>query len=245
MDDEWKVVKPKTTKKKQKQSQAFSHLKRQHLHLISPTNDLAITDPDLLKNEHDQYLVRLKKIREQLIQTRFYELCSELCQQTLQLFPSPFQRVVLLGIGNFATSSAACLQFALSLELFPVLSHDFHLYDPLLSPLEKLVCQSLGINIADSFQVHEAVGNTFFYLPHCPYSLYNKILWSNWGENLERIIILGNRSELSTFEPHSFPLPLCVSVSLSRSHLSVSLCLSLDLISLSLSVSLCLYLCLS
>ena len=33
---------------------------------------------------------------------------------------------------------------------------------------------------------------TLFYMPHCPYSLYNSVLWANWGQNLSRLIIIGN-----------------------------------------------------
>jgi hypothetical protein len=214
MDEEWKVVKSKgSTRKKIKQPSPINS-KKYHRPLPQQSSipHDPVIDPDHLGVQRDQYILKLHQIRQQLIQTKFYQICSDCCQQTLCLFPCQFQRVVLLGIGNFTTSSAACLQFALSLELFPLeSSYEFFLYDPLLSPLEKLLCQSLGLQIADTLDVHEAIGYTFFYLPHCPYSLYNKILWSNWGQNLERILILGNRSRPAVVLSVSHTLSLTAS----------------------------------
>ena len=30
-------------------------------------------------------------------------------------------------------------------------------------------------------------------MPHCGFSLYNGVVWMNWGENLKKVTILGNR----------------------------------------------------
>ena len=35
--------------------------------------------------------------------------------------------------------------------------------------------------------------HTLFYMPHCGFSLYNGVVWSNWGANLRNVTILGNR----------------------------------------------------
>lgn len=35
--------------------------------------------------------------------------------------------------------------------------------------------------------------HTLFYMPHCGFSLYNGVVWSNWGESLRKVTILGNR----------------------------------------------------
>ncbi len=36
--------------------------------------------------------------------------------------------------------------------------------------------------------------NTVSMVPHCPYWLYCNVLWANW-EHLDRVVILGNRSD--------------------------------------------------
>jgi hypothetical protein len=216
MAEEWQVVKTKNSlRKKQNPSQQRTQHKekrrKHHPHHTSILPSVAISfseEDDERSISIEEYLDRLTKIRELLIQTKFYNYCLERLQS---LSLQNFSNIVLLGVGHFIKSSSACLQLALGLELFP--NHpNFHIYDPILSPQEVEICQILNLKVhrstppspsstggggGDREALHEALHEgegvtTFFYMPHCPYSLYNKILWSNWGDNLRNIVILGN-----------------------------------------------------
>jgi hypothetical protein len=69
------------------------------------------------------------------------------------------------------------------------------IFDPLFSDKECEVCRSLGFTVSDENMKgkHPALKyKTFFFMPHCPYRLYVNLLWANW-DNLENVVILGNR----------------------------------------------------
>lgn len=71
----------------------------------------------------------------------------------------------------------------------------YQIFDPLFSAKESLVCRSLGLFVSDENKKgkHKAANRpTLFFMPHCPYRLYVNLLWENW-DNLENVIILGNR----------------------------------------------------
>jgi SRR1 len=71
----------------------------------------------------------------------------------------------------------------------------YQIFDPLFSAKESLVCRNLGLFVSDENRKgkHKAAkGPTLFFMPHCPYRLYVNLLWENW-DNLENVIILGNR----------------------------------------------------
>lgn len=119
----------------------------------------------------------------------------------------PIQRIVCYGIGNFSKTSlssvsssfwqlafGACLQESLSEEEHPLL---MAYYDPCSTELETtLVSELLGATVlsGDEADMHPVDGqHTVFFMPHCPISLYEKVLWSNWDELLEnKVIIVGN-----------------------------------------------------
>ena len=69
------------------------------------------------------------------------------------------------------------------------------IFDPLFSPKECEVCHSAGLIVSDENRKgkHRAGSQpTLFFMPHCPFRLYVNLLWENWN-NLENVIILGNR----------------------------------------------------
>jgi hypothetical protein len=88
-------------------------------------------------------------------------------------------------------------------DVSKIFSHDgdisndnkYQIFDPLFAAKESLVCRSLGLFVSDENKKgkHKAAkGPTLFFMPHCPYRLYVNLLWENW-DNLENVIILGNR----------------------------------------------------
>ena len=93
------------------------------------------------------------------------------------------------------------------------------IYDPVMTGLDAALCSAVGLTVmadshshssdnttpahlqpwctatdTDSVSVSTAFhSNTLFYMPHCPYLLYNHVLWSHWApHHLVRLVILGN-----------------------------------------------------
>jgi hypothetical protein len=68
------------------------------------------------------------------------------------------------------------------------------MFDPMFDSIEEEVCLKLGFesHTENLRGKHLAKGVTLFYMPHCPYRLYVNVLWANWHQ-LENVIILGNR----------------------------------------------------
>ena len=120
-------------------------------------------------------------------------------------------RVVAFGIGKFTSSEVSLLQFALLLcliedEVQSELKVPSVIFDPICGEKERMVCSAFNIetlheNIHGKFDAMNFASGvndedsyeklTLFYMPHCPYSLYNNVLWRNWSK-LSAISILGN-----------------------------------------------------
>lgn len=69
------------------------------------------------------------------------------------------------------------------------------IFDPLLSSKEHDVCTLLNWPVSSENRMgkHQALsGPTLFFMPHCPHRLYINLLWENWNQ-LDNVIILGNR----------------------------------------------------
>ena len=75
------------------------------------------------------------------------------------------------------------------------IKNNIYIYDPLLTSIELRICSLLNLQVdSSSLNLHIATDMTLFYMPHCPYTLYNQIIWLNWGNNsLSNVIIFGNR----------------------------------------------------
>lgn len=110
-----------------------------------------------------------------------------------------FRDMVCYGVGNFATKAAPRWQLACIQCLRGILSiRTTYYFDPCTSPLELEVLKELEISVlTENEQGRRPVDNdapTLFCMPHCPQSLYNNLLLSNWtsAESLQNIYILGN-----------------------------------------------------
>mgnify|MGYP003387220443 CR=1 FL=1 len=111
--------------------------------------------------------------------------------------------IVVLGIGNYLGSYSSFIQLVMVVVLSRALSSTatpicVSIFDPLLTIEECRLCRDIlsftmemenkrGKVVASSTSIV-----TMFYMPHCPYQIYNNILWANW-HNLDRILIIGNR----------------------------------------------------
>ena len=140
----------------------------------------------------NEFLQIIKRTQSSLRDTQFYKDCIAVVKSNSKI---RYERIVMLGIGNFSSSSSSSLQLAFGLLLIEEFSiSNAFIYDPIMVIFEIEACASLGLTITSSQRdIHEADTKTLFFMPHCPYQLYSQILWTNWGENLCNLEILGNR----------------------------------------------------
>lgn len=129
-----------------------------------------------------------------------FEAC-DFFTDLLELFADKVERIVCLGIGNFATNSNLTSQISAKYQLLLALSlaqkltlTEIHVFDPVLSASEISILSKLGCavskqNLEGKYFYPESP--TLYFLPHCPKQLFNNLLWSNWT-NLDSIFILGN-----------------------------------------------------
>lgn len=105
-----------------------------------------------------------------------------------------FEEIVVYGIGSLCNSSIARYQFSLVLALLERIKIKCYLYDPVLTADEKSFIETHGIILIKSNEECKRKVSTknLFIMLHCGKSMYNNLLWSNWGFGLENITILGN-----------------------------------------------------
>lgn len=132
---------------------------------------------------------------------------------------SGFEEIVCYGIGNFSQTSlrhpsASLWQLAYILSLKDqklsmecssqenegtggsttiATTTPIYFYDPCTIDVELRVLHHFGVEIIDRNEqgFRHARVRTLFYMPHCPASLYHNLLWENWG-NFHNCIIIGN-----------------------------------------------------
>jgi len=114
-------------------------------------------------------------------------------------------KLLVLGIGSFR-DSISILQFSLALKLRSQLQSlcgncvrfVSEIFDPMCSESDKVVFNEYAFQFSDKNLVGKYPIDekevVFFFMPHCPYRLYNNVLWSSWF-NLARVFILGNSFE--------------------------------------------------
>lgn len=114
---------------------------------------------------------------------------------------SKIKKLVCLGLGNFAQSQHLSSQvsaknqllFVLCLQKHFEIHHQVLVFDPILTDSEKDILEGLNLcsritNQEGHYQYPEL---TFYFLPHCPKQLLNNLLWSNWHQ-LHNLVIVGN-----------------------------------------------------
>ncbi|CAH1247344.1 SRRD [Branchiostoma lanceolatum] len=107
-----------------------------------------------------------------------------------------FDAIVCYGLGRFSSCVTARYQLGLLLLLMEVLHvpGSCYVYDPVFSSSEKLLLEKLGCQLilTNEEGKRPVDRRTLFYMPHCGKPLYNNLLWANWGQQLSKLIILGN-----------------------------------------------------
>lgn len=105
--------------------------------------------------------------------------------------------IVCFGLGHIAECNISSHQLAFLLCLrntfipLKVLVHDPIFYRDECEILSRLGLEVIEQNYEGSYVISKQ-GLTIAYLPHCPKQLTNNFLWSNWGIDLEKCILICN-----------------------------------------------------
>lgn len=202
---EWVTVKPKNRKKDGRTKPSLAD-KSSRLSSKEQKLSSILLDEELLdKNANIHIMNLLEILRKSLFYTDTIAVIKE--QK-----PCDFNRLIVLGLGSFSISVAARLQLALAVGIRKDCSFSGDLmpsdiYDPIMNSQDIETCPSLGFSPCDidplilpekiilRISEDEGIDNnykTIYYMPHCPYQVYNRLLWKLWGEGLQNIIIIGN-----------------------------------------------------
>jgi hypothetical protein len=147
-------------------------------------------------NSVNDFVKYIDRVSEALKVSQFYDnLRNNLIFNINDL---NIKKFIALGIGKL-TSYISLIQFS----LFVLLINEFKdkceslesfIFDPLLTELDKSILNKFGINLLDNKNGKYCYAgfHTIFLMLHCPYRLYNNVVWANWN-NLDKIVIIGNR----------------------------------------------------
>lgn len=166
---------------------------------------------ELVESKSERCIRKLKSKAERLsdstninlLDNRFHEFAPSTCSlfrkivselEDINFIPSS---IIGLGIGNFLESPCAMLQFEVFKSLvghFCIKNSQVTIYDPSMTTNCLNVCQQIGFNVPmeNVFGRFHVEPLSLIFMPHCPYQLYNNILWQNW-KNLGNMCIVGNR----------------------------------------------------
>ncbi|KAN0037598.1 hypothetical protein ACTFIV_002951 [Dictyostelium citrinum] len=125
---------------------------------------------------------------------------------------SQVNEIVCYGIGDFGSSKKCLDQLAYITSIKSMYSNieSIYIYDPVMNNLEKQLISKIGFKLIEINEEGKRKANynnnnddndnkkenfTIFYMPFCGRKLYDNVLWANW-ENLSNIIIIGNSFNL-------------------------------------------------
>ena len=229
---EWVFVKPKKGKKKQSHKRGDNtkgkSFASKDFHgskgCEGDVNVHSTTDINTVLSE-------VSKARSAVKSSKFYKAVVEELQNTVVAKDGRFKKICLLGLGSFSTSKGASisiLQLAFALELvtestiFQIdeslfsdslpfngilnLPSDAVIFDPAMTSLDSDVCSKLGLLYVDKISFEPTLKTTLYFMPHCPFMLYNQVIWTNWNQpHIENIVILGNSFESYNLRHHYDP----------------------------------------
>ncbi|XP_055848330.1 SRR1-like protein [Episyrphus balteatus] len=154
-----------------------------------------------------KFLTRLQRVREKMESSDYFQTSLTTLNESLQEFGNTkITKLVCFGIGPFTRSIQALHQFGFILELQKNLQiKDALFFDPVFRESEKEVLKTLECSLMKENCEAKFASDvcTLFYLPHCPNSLTNNLLWKNWlPDKLSQVVLINNSFESLT---SSFP----------------------------------------
>lgn len=185
----------KKNRRKQRVTSAGQASKNSH---GNPKGSIACDEPDetiRLSNEEKGDIIR----RISQYHTHLKE-CSKFLNHLQSLLldvADDTEEIVCLGLGSLTGghctySSRYQLAFLLLLQTYLGVD-SISAYDPAFNECDKEILKYYGITILPSNTEgkHQVKKKTLFFMPRCPFELYNNLLWRNW-RNLEQLYIIGN-----------------------------------------------------
>ena len=105
-------------------------------------------------------------------------------------------QIVCYGLGSLLSGPSTFSsrhQLAFLLALKDTLSVEVVSYDPVFNKQDLYLLQSFGIQTltGNDYGKRMAASRTLFFMPRCPFELFNNLLWKNWN-NLDNLILFGN-----------------------------------------------------
>lgn len=173
--------------------------------------------PDCSVSNCERAIRRVNEAKEELSSSDFFQSVTALLKESLASLDNPtIVKIVCFGLGSISELSAPRYQLALLLLIKTVFEVETIACDPSFNNNDLHVLGELGINILATniegkYNVLSCQGSVIFYLPHCPKQLMNNLLWSNWGINLSKCIIIGNsiNSVIENNSRHSITKSAC------------------------------------
>ncbi|XP_065557630.1 SRR1-like protein [Artemia franciscana] len=110
-----------------------------------------------------------------------------------------FQEIICYGLGNFQSCLNSRYQLALLILMKNKLDIKCYCYDPVFTQEEICFLEDLEICIIRRNEEgkRRVTSSTLFYMPHCPHTLSNNILWANWEKTqIQNIVILANSFQM-------------------------------------------------
>lgn len=204
--DEWIYISKKKSCKNTSKSQLNTSL-----------NVIQESSNDVIFSK-ENFFVEMNSLKDSLMSVSLY---SQLIKNLYTIINSKsnilYMKLIAFGIGDCIHNSVSKIQFALLLLLQDFLI-DFvqsnttsklkdceiqiQIFDPILLNFMNefdVVCEYyklifLKSNDKAKIQVENDQTMFIYYMPHCPFTLYNNILWSHWYY-LDNLLIIGNSFE--------------------------------------------------
>lgn len=162
---------------------------------ILPKSYLSSSEgPDISADEINSIHKRVLASKVEITSDQIWDFLSNLLKTVHS--SENIQEVVCYGLGSLFDGHgtyASRQQLALLLAIRDILAVPVTLFDPVFSKHDIRLLNGLQLSILtenDSGK-HFAERKTLFFMPRCPFELFNNLLWKNWN-CLSNIILLGN-----------------------------------------------------
>lgn len=188
-DDGFVLVKKK--KKPGHHKSKISEVTHESLNSTIPTED-AISDEELLQIQR-----KISNYKQELLGSHVWDQIKVLLDKD-----GDYSAIVCYGLGSMTTgycTQSSRYQLALLLAIIDYVCLPCRIYDPVftgpdLALLDHFHVETLKTNDNGKNRISE---KTLFFMPRCPFELFNNLLWANW-RCLQHLVLLGN--DLSMLE---------------------------------------------
>eukprot|EP00494_Astrolonche_serrata_P031889 UN32158 len=182
-DDGWNVVKPKKNKRKRVQQNLQPKI-------VEPFSKTAFNDVT------DEVKKLVLEFKQKAVFTKLKRIFQTINTKTGGI---KISSMICLGIGSISRWDTTQQQLALLIlmvDYFKIERSNVRLFDPLFNNVDQNILKKFGFSVDERNEEGKIkiTKQTLVYMPHCPLSLYENIIRSNWNKsNLTNIILIGNR----------------------------------------------------